>query len=67
VVDMKKKTDKSEAVAVSLGDELLADVRRTIMDAFKKSSTSFQSEREHGGCQQIPQFSAGKISVGKIS
>jgi hypothetical protein len=64
---MKKKTDKSEAVAVSLGDELLADVRMLIMDAFKKSSTSFQSEREYGRCQEIPQFFAGKISVGKIS
>ncbi|RJP37132.1 MAG: hypothetical protein C4548_14845 [Desulfobacteraceae bacterium] len=32
---MKKKTDKSESFALSLGDELIADLRRLIMDARK--------------------------------
>lgn len=41
---MKKKTDKSESVALSLGDELIADLRRLIMDARKNVAHAINAE-----------------------
>ena len=41
---MKKKTDKSESVAFPLGDELIADLRRLIMDARKNVAHAINAE-----------------------
>jgi hypothetical protein len=46
---MKKKTDKSESVAFSLGDELIADLRRLIMDARKNALLMVKKMSPHRG------------------